>query len=1633
MGMSAKHSFRWRVPLNVAVLLASTALTPVTLAGTLPQGGTFQAGNGSITSNGADMAVNQSSNRAIITWNSFSIGNGNSVQFNNGPGATLNRVTGTEFSSILGSLKATGTVYLVNPNGVVIGSSGVVVSGGSFVASTADVLDQAFMAGGTLLFKGNSNAEVHNLGRISSTGGDVFLIARSVVNDGVISAPKGGAGLIGGQDVLLAEKPLDPDSPQAMVNAGVGTVTNTGLIEAAQAELRAAGGNIYALAGNNQGAVRATGSENRNGRIWLIAQTGDVANSGTLKAQNADGSGGAVVVQSAGTTTHSGTIDATGSSGGDVRLLGQSITVASGGVIDASGRGNGGKVFIGGDVRGGADPAAKLTADALPNAQMVTVAKDAVVRADGGTQGGAGTGGSIVVWSDRTTEVAGRLSARGGKAGGDGGFVETSGHGTLRVLGTVDVSAAAGKGGSWLLDPANVDLFVGEGDTIGGTSNVYTADWSGLDLNSLTAALAGGANVTIQTNSGDICFARGVTFSAVAPVGGASLTLKAAGSVAFGFGSVPVEFDVGAGSGDFTLSMQANATGGSAGRILFQKATLWNYGAGKFNVNMDAGNGYILLIDSTKIHTGGGNISLTAGSASTGRGITIGDTELITGTDGGVGSGTITLNGTGSIGGVYVGGASVVVANSISITGTSATDSAVIIGGTAQVAGTVKTAGGVAGTVTMEGTGTNGVNLIHNSVVRTNDGTLTLTGHTVGNPDASNGNNNAASGVLFSDNALVQSGTGAITISGDGDIAVATRRNFGISMWGGRISSSGGGISLTGTAGGDATTNTNDGIYLDNSAVIQSLGSTAGAITLVGTGRGADSDGIRMAGLASVLSEHGNISMTGHTSALGEGQGGTVGVNIVNGASVLNTSSVASGTAGKITIAGDATYLDSASMPVGHSTGDYNMGVNIGGGAATVVRAAGQLSITGTGGGYGSNGTTGSSHNHGVLLASASTVGSATDVTIVGTGGHGTNPATDGNVGTYITGGRVEATGNGTIHITGTGGPSDGAAYNHGVLLINDTTNAVVTSANGDIVINGHGHGLYAGGFLLRNGAVVSAHGAGALTITADAYAGTGANDATGSTDAAQRVDDVAALRMSSGTLSTEDGRLTLVGTNTSNAGNSPVDPWYSVGIRIQPQVTIKSTGTGDISITGTGGGGTTSGVDYGVVLYGQVLAQGSGNISITGTAGPAGSGVDAVDNYGVYIGLNPAGYLQYSPATTADASIQANGGNITITGINNSPAAGADNISQAIGMDANGRVATSGSGTIQLVGQGTAGTVSATNLTTSNTAIGVRSDRDIILSGAINAGSAGGVVSLAANASAGGSASVQDTATAAITASGLVLQGDATSYDLTLGHHSVRRLAADTGSLSYRQAGALAVDSVTNSSGGTVNGITTTGATRIVTAGTNSTLSLNRAISAGSGIVLSSDTAFINNVGANGLSVGGGSRWLVYSIAPSTDTKGGLSGDDYYGFTYAANAPGTIPGTDNRFLYAGTRPATPVPSITIPPVIPTAPPSVSGDRSGSGSGTANVIFSQGAQAASGGADTAGGERTGTGETTVSMGTFKLIYRQPQAEPGSTEPSSRIDGGDSLGRGRGGNWMTSYSSFDEATGGTGSGNIEGAM
>ena len=144
----------------------------------LPAGQNVVIGDATFNINGNTLTITNS-NGAIIHWQDFSIQAGELTNFiqSGSNSAVLNRVVGGNLSQIFGTLSSNSSVYLINPNGVFIGASGIIDTNG-FIASTLDVTNEAFLAAGDLNFIGDSQEGIVNLGTITAHQGDVFLIAR---------------------------------------------------------------------------------------------------------------------------------------------------------------------------------------------------------------------------------------------------------------------------------------------------------------------------------------------------------------------------------------------------------------------------------------------------------------------------------------------------------------------------------------------------------------------------------------------------------------------------------------------------------------------------------------------------------------------------------------------------------------------------------------------------------------------------------------------------------------------------------------------------------------------------------------------------------------------------------------------------------------------------------------------------------------------------------------------------------------------------------------------------------------------------------------------------------------------------------------------------------------------------------------------------------------------------------------------------------------------------------------------------------------------------------------------------------------------------------------------------------------
>ena len=419
----------------------------------LPMGGSVVAGAASISQSGVNMVIDQSSQRSVINWQSFNVGQDARVHFNNAGGATLNRVTGPEASTILGRITAPGQVLISNGNGVFFGR-GATVDVGSLVATTHSISNSSFMAGGLLKFERNgSTASVVNEGSLSANlKGFVALLAPEVRNSGVIVATKGTVALAAGEAITLQLNAQD-QLQGVVVDAG----------------------DWKALV-DNRHVVEAEG-----GLVILSARALQSVQGGVVR--------------------HSGSISASSltEAGGRVLLTGDHIQLSSSSVIAATGTTAGGQVLVGGDWQGGASDERRVFADpsALHQATTVSMAAGASIDASATTNG---QGGTVVLWSDvhnanSVTHAAGSIFAKGAGSGG-GGQVETSGH----LLETpesvrVDTTDAQGRAGVWLLDPYNYTI-AASGGQFTGAQLTTLLNSSNIEISTAVSSSAGAAGTS---------------------------------------------------------------------------------------------------------------------------------------------------------------------------------------------------------------------------------------------------------------------------------------------------------------------------------------------------------------------------------------------------------------------------------------------------------------------------------------------------------------------------------------------------------------------------------------------------------------------------------------------------------------------------------------------------------------------------------------------------------------------------------------------------------------------------------------------------------------------------------------------------------------------------------------------------------------------------------------------------------------------------------------------------------------------------------------------------------------------------------------------------------------------------------
>lgn len=506
-------------------------------------------------------------------------------------------------------------------------------------------------------------------------------------------------------------------------------------------------------------------------------------------------------------------------------------------------------------------------------------------------------------------------------------------------------------------------------------------------------------------------------------------------------------------------------------------------------------------------------------------------------------------------------------------------------------------------------------------------------------------------------------------------------------------------ISLS-TAASDIKTTGTGAITLSTSRNItlasgSSIATEAGKITLdanqQAAATGGDFVGISLDD-ANLISTNGDIVVRGRGG--NNSSGNQIGVRVMAG------SEIGQGTSGTVTVLGTG----------GASTGANNFGVLATGGGAAITSGGGNVVVTGIGGGTGASG-----NNVGVVVEASGviTAGGNGSVDVTGSGSN----ATGANRGVLVTGNGSRITSSGG-HVSVTGTATGASPQSAGVQVA--AAGTITAGLSGSVTVQG-----------TNNNSASSSHGVqvtgsgSSITSSGGAVSVTGM--AGGVSTAVQNFGvavDSAGVISSGGT-----GSVTVTGTSRNTSGNGG----QNIGVMVTGLNSRITSAGGNISVIGTGGGGTSSSNNHGVNVTnnGRIAATDAGTLNIIATGGGGSGG----SNHGLFV-------------TGSGAQVAAADGGINVTSAAGAGASLATNFTQ------NASLSTTSTGNANIAGDSFAiDSTAFFNLGTNSVIL-----RPKTTGGAVNVGGADSVVALG----------LADAELDRITA-GVVQVGDATTGTVTV------------------------------------------------------------------------------------------------------------------------------------------------------------------------------------------------------------------------------------------------------------------------
>ena len=334
--------------------------------------------------------VKQTAQKAILTWDSFNVGRNTTLNYDQSAGTqangsndwiALNRISaGGSPSQILGQIKADGSIYLINPSGIIFGAgsqvnvhsliaSSLPLFNDSVAASNAFFLNQGIanavgsqpILGGALtpqlVASPAASAQITIEAGASITTGELgysLIAAPKIVNAGSITASGGQAILAAGLRVSQQQVASSSNSASSallvpvvtgtIVDSNghditpVGSIVNTGIIQSPRGNISLVGGNIQ-----QNGVLAASSSVTTPGSITIDARDERDVVSALTQARVGSVKFGPTSVttllpeEDGQTTTSTASADQTFQTG-TIKITGGSVSLNSGALIEAPGQ-----------------------------------------------------------------------------------------------------------------------------------------------------------------------------------------------------------------------------------------------------------------------------------------------------------------------------------------------------------------------------------------------------------------------------------------------------------------------------------------------------------------------------------------------------------------------------------------------------------------------------------------------------------------------------------------------------------------------------------------------------------------------------------------------------------------------------------------------------------------------------------------------------------------------------------------------------------------------------------------------------------------------------------------------------------------------------------------------------------------------------------------------------------------------------------------------------------------------------------------------------------------------------------------------------------------------------------------------